>query len=340
MKTAKSGLLKNNFFKLTVVFFLVRTLVTGINGFAGSHLADYLATVPGVEIFGITKSRDSDLGNLLGVKSRVKLFACDITGKRKLKKTIQEIAPDFVFHLAGQANIPASWKSPNETFRSNVLGTLNLLEAINDSGTDPKIHLASSSEVYGKVKKTELPVTEQSLLCPFTPYGESKAEMEFLGKYFHQSFGLKVFITRAFNHSGPRSQEHYILSDWSKQVALIEKGEKRFLSVGNLNTQRDFSDVRDVVRAYWLALKKGKAGEAYNVCSGRGIAMKEILSKIKCSAKVKISVKVDKKKFRPTDLKIIFGSNKKIARQTGWKPKINFDRTIRDNLDYWREKVR
>ncbi|MBI2598325.1 MAG: GDP-mannose 4,6-dehydratase [Candidatus Diapherotrites archaeon] len=316
-----------------------KVLITGINGFVGSHLAQHVIGIPDAELFGLLRNKNSDVENVKEIFKQINFLYADILNYQELFKVIKTVEPDYVFHLAAQPFVQESWRDPRKTFEVNVIGSINLLEALRNAGIDAKIHLASTSEVYGQVKKNELPVTEQNQLRPFSPYGASKLAMEFLAQQYFKNYGLKIFITRAFNHSGPKSPRNYILSDWSRQVAFHEKGRLEYLSVGNLTVERDFSDVRDVVRAYWLVAKNGKAGEPYNVCSGASIKMAQILKKLQVLANSKLKVKKDSKKFRLNDLKTIVGSNEKILKATGWKPQIPFNQTIKDTLNYWRLKV-
>lgn len=318
-----------------------KILITGINGFAGSHLAEYVLKNNLGEVYGTTRGRTVNLENLENVKNKVELTECDITDSYSVEKTIDEIKPDYVFHLAAQAFVPASWRSPIETMNTNVIGSLNLFEAIRKSNTNPLIQICGSSEEYGMVLPEETPITEDNPLRPLSPYGVSKVAMDLMGYQYFKSYGMKIVRTRAFNHSGPRRGEVYVDSDWCRQVIQIEKGKKEpVVMVGNLEAKRDFTDVRDIVRGYWLSLKKGKAGEVYNICSGKTWKMKDVLDKIISLSKAKnIKVQEDPKRLRPSDVQLLLGDNKKFCEATGWKPEIPYEKTLEDLMAYWRERL-
>jgi len=320
----------------------MKVLITGINGFVGSHLAEYILNNKLGEVAGTIRGKTVNLNNVQGIRSKIQLVECNITDSYAVKKTIDEIDPDYVFHLAAQAFVPSSWRSPVETMTTNIIGSLNLFEALRGSKSNPVIQIAGSSEEYGLVKPEEIPIKESNPLRPLSPYGVSKVGMDMLGfQYFH-SYGMKIVRTRAFNHSGPRRGEMYVDSDWSKQVAEIENEKKQpAIYVGNLNAKRDFTDVRDIVKAYYLAVTKGKVGEAYNICSGKTYSMKEVLDKILAlsRSKKKIEIKQDPKRLRPSDVELLLGDSTKFREATGWKPEIPYDKTLEDMLNYWRERV-
>lgn len=320
---------------------MAKILITGVNGFAGSHLAEFVLKNNFGEVYGTTRGRTVNLENIESVKSKIQLIECDITDSYSVQKTIDEILPDCIFHLAAQAFVPASWRSPIETMNTNVIGSLNLFEAVRKSKCSPLIQIAGSSEEYGMVLPEETPIKETNPLRPLSPYGVSKVAMDLLGYQYFQSYGLKIVRTRAFNHSGPRRGEVYVDSDWCKQVAEIEKGKKTpIVSVGNLEAKRDFTDVRDIVRAYWLSLKKGKAGEVYNICSGKTWKMKDVLEKIISMGKNKsIQIMEDPKRLRPSDVQLLLGDNSRFVEATGWKPEIPYEKTLEDLLNYWRQRI-
>lgn len=318
-----------------------RVLITGINGFVGSHLADYVLDNSLGEVYGTVRGRTANLENIKHIKEKINLVMCDVTDSYSITKIIEDVQPDYIFHLAAQSFVPESWKSPVETINTNIMGSLNVFEAARKSKTDLRIHVAGSSEEYGLVNEDELPIKETNPLRPLSPYGVSKVAMDLLAFQYNRSYGLKTVITRAFNHTGPRRGEVFVSSDWSKQVAEIEAGKKKpVLYVGNLKAKRDFSDVRDVVRAYWLAIEKCSFGEAYNICSEKTIEMSELLKKITSMSKKKIEVKQDPERMRPSDVLVLLGNCKKFRDKTGWKPEIPLEKTLKDLLDYWREKVR
>jgi GDP-4-dehydro-6-deoxy-D-mannose reductase len=315
-----------------------RVLITGISGFVGSHLAEFLLE-KGLEVYGTIRWR-SRLDNIKHIQDKLRLIDADIRDAHSMKKTIEEIEPEYIFHLAAQTFVPTSWKAPAETLQTNIVGALNLLEAVRSSNIDPKIQIPGSSEEYGYVLPDELPIRESNPLRPLSPYGVSKVATDMLGYQYYQSYKLKIVRTRAFNHTGPRRGEVFVTSNFAKQIALIEKGmQEPVLHVGNLNAQRDFSDVRDIVKAYWLSIQKCKFGEVYNICSEKPRTIKSIVEFLLEKSKVKIKVRRDPDRMRPSDVEILFGNCSKFKRKTGWKPTIPFEQTLGDLLDYWRNLV-
>lgn len=222
---------------------------------------------------------------------------------------------------------------------TNAIGTIHLFEASRKSEIDPKIQVAGSSEEYGMVYPNELPIKETNPLRPLSPYGVSKVAQDKLAYQYHKSYGLKIVVTRAFNHTGPRRGEVFVTSSFAKQIAEIEKGKEPIMYVGNLDAQRDFSDVRDVVRAYWLALEKCEFGEVYNICSEKTRTIQEVLNLLLSMTNKNIEVRQDPSRMRPSDVEILQGDCSKFKQQTGWKPTIPFERTMEDLLNYWRERV-
>jgi GDP-4-dehydro-6-deoxy-D-mannose reductase len=315
-----------------------RALITGITGFVGSHLAEYLLK-RGYEVYGTVRWR-SKLGNVLHIKDKIRLIQTDIRDGHSVKKTIEEAKPEYIFHLAAQSFVPMSWRAPVESIETNVIGTVNLFEAVRTSEIDPKIQVAGSSEEYGLVYPNELPVKETNPLRPLSPYGVSKVAQDMLAYQYYKSYGLKTVITRAFNHTGPRRGEVFAASNFAKQIAEIEKGfRKPVIYVGNLNAKRDFTDVRDVVKAYELSLRKCDFGEVYNICSERARTIGSVLDDLLKLTKIKIKVEKDPKRMRPSDIEILHGDCSKFREKTGWKPKIPWKKTLEDLLKYWRERV-
>ncbi len=317
---------------------LKRVLITGVTGFAGSHMAELMLTKKNYEIFGMARWR-SDKKNLGEVNGRVKLLEADLLDAHSLDKIILQTRPDYIFHLGAQSFVPASWTSPALTLEINIVGTANLFEAVRKAGINPVIQIACSSEEYGLVKKEEVPIKETNPLRPLSPYGVSKVALDYLGYQYFKSYGLKIVRTRGFNHTGPRRGEVFAESSFAKQIAEIEKGKRTpVIEVGNLNAIRDYTDVRDMVKGYFLAVTKGEPGEVYNICSGRGHKIKEVLDTLVGLSKVKnIKIEVDPMRLRPSDVEVLIGSNRKFKKQTGWKPVIPFEKTMEDLLDYWRD---
>ncbi|HOK40529.1 MAG TPA: GDP-mannose 4,6-dehydratase [bacterium] len=318
----------------------MRVLITGITGFVGSHLAEYLLTKRNVEIFGILRWR-SRLDNIKHIMDKLNLIECDIRDLASVIETIDRIRPEKIFHLAAQSFVPSSWKAPQASLDTNIIGNLNILEAVRRIDINPWIQIACSSEEYGMVYENEVPIKETNPLRPLSPYAVSKVAQDLLSYQYYMSYKLNVVRTRAFNHTGPRRGEVFVSSNFAKQIAEIEHGLKEpIIYVGNLEALRDFTDVRDIVKAYWIALEKCEPGEVYNICSGKAYKIKEILNILLSMTKMKIEVKQDPSRMRPSDVPILLGDNTKFCKQTGWKPEISFEKTLEDILNYWREKLK
>ena len=314
-------------------------MITGITGFAGSHLAELLLR-EGHDVFGIVRwrSRSEHLEHLNG---HLHLIEADLLDLKSLQDVMINLRPDYIFHLAAQSFVPASWTAPAVTLETNAVGSCNLFEAVRTAQIDPLIQIACSSEEYGLVHENELPIKETNPLRPLSPYAVSKVAMDYLGYQYFKSYGLKIVRTRGFNHEGPRRGEVFVTSTFAKQIALIEKGkQKPVILVGDLSTKRDFTDVRDMVRGYYLAAQKGEPGEVYNIASGKAWVIKDVLDYLLSLSKVKnIKVKRDPKRLRPSDVPILLGDSSKFREATGWQPQIPFKKTLRDTLNYWRRRV-
>jgi GDP-4-dehydro-6-deoxy-D-mannose reductase len=318
----------------------MRALITGITGFAGSHLAEYLlAEHPGVEVFGTYRWR-SRMDNIEHLRSRVKLLEADLRDYTSTYNALDRSRPDFIFHLAAQSFVPSSWTAPNETLTTNVAGQTNLFEAVRALRIDPVVQIACSSEEYGLVLPDEVPIKETNPLRPLSPYAVSKVAQDYLGYQYFQSYGLKAIRTRGFNHTGPRRGQVFVTSNFCSQVAAIELGmQEPVIRVGNIEAIRDFTDVRDMVRAYWLAVNHGKPGEVYNIATGHGIRIREMLDRVIALADVEVKIEVDPERLRPSDVEILIGDSSKFRADTGWEPRIPFEQTLRDLLDYWRRTL-
>ncbi|MDI6809229.1 MAG: GDP-mannose 4,6-dehydratase [Candidatus Eisenbacteria bacterium] len=317
----------------------MRVLITGITGFAGSHLVDYiLANVPGVQVFGIYRWR-SRMENVEHLGDKVKMYECDIRDSSSVRFVIEEVKPDRIFHLAAQSFVPTSWLAPGESLSTNIIGQLNILEAVRKTGMKPRIQIAGSSEEYGLVHPNELPIRETNTLRPLSPYAVSKVAQDLMGFQYFMSYKMDIVRTRGFNHTGPRRPPVFVCSDIAKQISDIEKNRKApEISLGNLDAKRDFTDVRDIVAGYWFSLEKGEPGEVYNICSGRSFSIGEIVELFRSIAEVKISIKHDETRMRPSDVPILVGDYGKFQKLTGWKPVIPFEQTLRDLLDFWRKR--
>ncbi len=318
----------------------MKVLITGISGFAGSHLAEYFLAEGKHEIFGTIKWR-SDRQNISHIQDRIHLLECDIKDAFAMKTIITEIKPEQIFHLAAQSYVSFSWRAPQETLITNIIGELNLFEAVRQVKIDPLIHIAGSSEEYGMVVPEELPITEANALRPLSPYGVSKVTQDLLGYQYFKSYGLKIIRTRAFNHTGPRRGTVFATSNFAKQIVEIEKNKRDpVIYVGNLEAVRDFTDVRDAVRAYALTLERGDPGEVYNIASGKGIKIRDMLDMLVALSNADLKIEQDPTRLRPSDVELLIGSSEKFQKKTGWKPEIPFDKTMKDLLDYWREKIK
>lgn len=317
----------------------MRVVVTGITGFVGSHLAELLLAQGGIEVHGLVRWR-SKLDNIQLLLNQLKLHECDLRDAISVRTMIEHIRPERIFHLAAQSFVPTSWKAPTETLTTNIVGQVNLLEAVRTSGVQCSIQIAGSSEEYGMVLENEVPIREENPLRPLSPYAVSKVGQDLLGYQYYQSYKMPIVRTRGFNHSGPRRGDVFVESNFAKQIAAIELGlQPPVISVGNLTARRDFTDVRDMVRGYWLALEKGKPGEVYNIASGKDYTIRQILDLLLGYSTVKVRIEMNPDRLRPSDVPILLGDSAKFRRATGWAPTIPFEKTLEDLLNYWRTEI-
>ena len=323
----------------------MKVIITGITGFVGSQLMDYLLeNHPEVQIFGLKRWR-SPMENISHAAEKVTLYDCDLRDLSSLLYMFGEVKPDAIFHLAAQSYVPTSFVAPVDTLSTNILGTANLLEAVRLSKIDPVVHICSSSEVYGQVKKEELPITENTPFRPASPYAVSKVGEDMLGWQYFTSWGIKTLRTRMFTHTGPRRGEVFVASNFARQLVRIEMGlQKPVISVGNLDSVRTFADVRDTVRAYWVMVQKfyeGKvqAGDVFNIGGNITLTVREMLDVLVrlSGLEGKVSIEVDPSRLRPSDVTLQIPSIAKFQSCTGWQPEIPFEKTMQDLLDYWRE---
>lgn len=318
----------------------MKVLITGITGFAGSHLADFiLEEHSDVQVYGMIRWR-SRRENILHLQDKVELVEADLKDMVSLKKCLAQIKPDRIFHLAAQSFVPTSWTCPSETFAINSIGQINLFESLLSLGLKPRIQIAGSSEEYGLVYEDEVPMKETNPLRPLSPYAVSKVAQDLLAYQYFQSYGLPVVRTRGFNHTGPRRGEVFICSNFARQIAEIESGKREpVIYVGNLEAKRDFTDVRDMVRAYWLSLEKGEPGDVYNIGSGTTYKIKDVLDMLLSMTDTQVKVEVDPNRLRPSDVPILLADSSKFRRVTGWELRFDFSRSLKDLLGYWRERV-
>ena len=292
-----------------------------------------------MEVYGIVRWR-SRTENIEHLRGKINLVEGDIRDYISVKRVLDEVRPDLIFHLAAQSFVPTSWKAPQETLTTNILGQTNIFEAVRELGLSTAIQIAGSSEEYGLVKEDEVPIKETNPLRPLSPYAVSKIAQDFLGYQYFMSYGMRIIRTRGFNHTGPRRGEVFVCSNFAKQIAEIEKGKRPpVIKVGNLEAIRDFTDVRDMVRGYWLAATEGEAGEVYNLCSGKGYRISEVLEMLLSLTEVEVKVEQDPERMRPSDVPVLIGDCTKFREKTGWEPKIPFEKTLEDLLNYWRERV-
>ena len=320
----------------------MKALITGITGFVGSHLAEYiLAEHPGTEVCGIKRWR-SPKDNIRGILDKVELHDCDLRDLGSLVRVFGETRPDVIFHLAAQSFVPTSFNAPADTLDCNVIGTCNLLEAVRILKLDPVIHICSSSEVYGQVLPEEVPIRETCPLRPVSPYAVSKVGEDMLGYMYWQAYTIRTLRTRMFTHSGPRRGEVFVDSFFAQQLARIERGlQEPVIRVGNLDSVRTFADVRDTVRAYWLLTQKCPPGEVYNIGGDITMTIREMLDMLlgMTTFKGKIEVRTDPALIRPADVTLQIPCSDKFKSATGWTAKIPYKQTLRDMLDYWRNEI-
>lgn len=306
-------------------------LITGAAGFAGRHLVRELERETPWDVVGLARHAMS-----LGERTRV--LACDLREADLVRRVLDRVRPDIIFHLAAQSYVPKAFASPADTLVSNLTGQLNLLEASRSIGIDPVVLIIGSAEEYGSVPADQLPVTEATPFRPANPYAVSKVGQDMLGLQYHLAFGMRVIRARPFNHFGPGQDDRFVVSNFARQIAQIELGRvEPVVLTGNLDAKRDFLDVRDVVRAYRLLVVSGVAGEVYNVARGAAISIGDILSSLIASASLAIEVRQDPTRLRPSDTPVLYGDASRLRQATGWAATYELDRSLLDTLNYWRE---
>lgn len=314
--------------------YYMKAMVIGAAGFVGSYLVEaihesfscsVIATKLCHETFHCTNTDVVDL-DILDYPS-----VCNMLRIQK---------PDYIFHLAAQSSVARSWEDPALTVDINIKGAINVLNAIRTLDYSPQILLVGSGEEYGYIQNGDMPLNEKSNLYPKNIYAATKACQNMIAKIYADAYNLRIILVRAFNHIGPRQAPTFVIANFCKQVALIEKGiQEPVLRVGNLNAKRDFTDVRDVVKAYVALIRHGKTGETYNVGSGHAVAIKSILTLILSQSSAEIQIETDTAKLRPMDVPVIEADISKIMHTTGWRPQISMEKTIHDTLEYWRGQI-
>lgn len=311
-----------------------KALIIGAAGFVGNYLIDHIQKNCIWSIV-VTKMAQENMAS-----EGIDVCDLDILNKDSVTELLQQVRPDYIFHLAAQSSVALSWKNPDLTMDVNIKGTLHVLDAIRTLDYKPRVLLIGSGEEYGHVKVDEVPIMEDNVLRPGNLYAASKACQNMIGQIYTKAYDMDIMSVRAFNHVGPNQAPMFVVSDFCKQVAEIEAGlNEPVMKVGNLSAKRDFTDVRDVVRAYVMLMEFGKAGETYNVGSGKAVAISEILEKITAMSEVKIDVQIDEKRLRPVDVPIIEADISKITNCCGWKREIALETTLEETLNYWRSKV-
>ncbi len=315
----------------------MRLLVTGAGGFVGGHLLEHVRReAPSARVFGVVQPH----GSSRRAAALTRILEADLDDPQAALAAVEEARPDAIVHLAGQSSVQQSWLDPGGTLRTNVLGVVHVLDAARRLGLKPAVLVVGSAEEYGPVAESALPIRETTPLQPASPYAVSKAAQAALALLYGPQGGMRVVLTRTFHHTGPGRGEAFAESSFARQIAEIECGLRPpLIEVGNLDALRDFTDVRDVVRAYLLLLEKGQAGEAYNVCSGRGRRIRELLDLLLSASAARVEVRVDKERLRPADVPAQVGDPSRLRAATGWEPEVPLEQTLGDLLADWRARV-
>lgn len=317
----------------------MKALITGISGFVGTHLTRYLLEHTDWQIAGTVFG---PYGSIKPWWDRLEIYPAELSRLEVVAFIVEQAQPDFIFHLAAQPLVSLSYRDPWGTLENNIRMQLNILQALVElQMLDCRVLVVGSSEVYGPVKPEELPIRETQPFRPANPYAVSKIAQDMLGLQYHLTHGLQAIRVRSFNHIGPGQRPGFVVPDFAQQIAAIEAGQSPpVMRVGNLAARRDFTDVRDVVRAYHLLIAQGEPGEVYNIGSGQSHAIQEVLDTLLSLSKVEIAVEPDPARMRPSDVPDVVCDAGKLRRQTGWRPAIPFEQSLADVLDYWRERVR
>lgn len=313
-----------------------RALVTGAAGFVGAHLLDYLRSHTNWELYGNALHSPTTEDN----PKSVSWVACDLTNRRHSAAMLGELRPHYVFHLAAQSNVQQAFKDPEATLMNNVVAQLNLLDALRDSSPQARVLITCSSEQYGLVRPEDIPIDEETVFRPNNPYAVSKIAQDALALQYFLAYGQQTIRVRPFNHIGPGQTEHFVAAAFARQIALIEAGRQEpVISVGNLTAERDFTDVRDMIHAYYLAITQGEPGEVYNIGSGQGNTIQWLLDTLVSMSTAKVEVRQDPSRMRPSDIPSLICDSTLFQKQTAWQPIIPLEQTLSDILNYWREKI-
>jgi GDP-4-dehydro-6-deoxy-D-mannose reductase len=321
----------------------MRVFVTGIDGFVGSHMAELLASLTGVDLYGTIQTREPG-PNLAGVNGRLRLRQADILNAGRIEELFHDIRPERVVHLAGQAFVPTAVADPVGTIQTNIAGSLSVIEAARKlrdrEGIDVQVLVISSSEVYGRVAPDQLPITETVPLNPGNPYASSKASIDLIAQTYRKTYDLPVIVARPFNHVGPRQAPSFVCSEFGRKFAEFSAGSaKPQLRLGNLEARRDFTDVRDVVRAYWAILEHPGEHAVYNVCSGTAVSIREVITLYEDITGIAVDVAIEQAKVRPYDVPVLLGSAARLREATGWIPTHTLRETLTDVFQYWQRML-
>jgi len=319
----------------------MKVLITGFTGFVSAHFLTLLNGIePGSEVLGIDKHTSAFDATAYPYLS-ITFKNVDLLDKKIVEDTLVTFQPEHILHLASVSSVAQSWQTPMDSFVNNTNIFLNLVEMVRVCKIKCRILSVGSSEEYGEVTEDQLPLTEQHTLKPVSPYAVARVSQEMLSRIYAEGFNMDIIITRSFNHIGPGQRDSFVISSFAKQLVLLSKAKAvtNKIVAGNLSIVRDFLDVRDVVKAYFILLKKGVRGEVYNICSGNGIALKDIVLKMSGLLKINIDVEVDPSLIRPNENKMIVGSFQKIKSELGWQPEIPLEKSLADIIHYWQEKI-
>lgn len=310
-----------------------KALIIGAAGFVGSYLIEQLESNCSISVTKLSHENIDDRDK------SIEVYNLDIMNIDEIKAILNKVRPEHIYHLAAQSSVALSWKNPNLTVDINIKGTINLLDAVRELDYEPRLLLIGSGEEYGHIRPEETPIKEDNKLRPGNIYAVTKATQNMIGELYAKAYSMDIVMVRAFNHIGPKQVPMFVVADFCKQVAEIEAGKREpIINVGNLTAKRDFTDVRDVVRAYEMLMNKAKPGQTYNVGSGKAVEIREILNEILNLSNSKIEVVIDSNKLRPVDVPVIEADISKITENIGWKKEISLKQTIEETLDYWRNK--
>lgn len=313
-------------------------LITGFSGFVARHFVDYLeqrkiqCRVKGLDV-QCPRIPFDDYKNV-----QISFEKIDLLAKSDVDHVIREFQPDYILHLASISSVGLSWREPVRSFQNNTNIFLNVMDAVRNLKTDTRILSVGSSEQYGNVNETDIPLSEDHSLHPGSPYAVARVAQEQLSMVYVNGYGMDIVLTRSFNHIGPMQSDVFAVSSWARQLVELRKAGNNHgrLVTGDLSIVRDFSDVRDVVHAYYLLLQGGRSGHVYNVCSGTGVTLKDIITSMTAELDITVDIHIDPRLLRPSDNRIIIGSNKKIRRELGWENTISLDQSLRDVMTYWK----